>query len=205
MQRGHVKEERKRQWREAVRRDVRDAVVDVLIRDGFSGLTMEKVAKRAQVAKGTLYLLFEDKQQLLDATVQAIVEPLTQEVAALLETELPPDAKLRRMAFLNLRFFDQHRAFFRIFLHERYQSQSHATRSQSNQYRLIRGKVIDAVAEGVETGVFRRLDSQLVATIWIEGIVATFVRRMVADEQLPLEQDLDALCDLFFCGLRLKP
>lgn len=47
---------------------------------GFAGTKMEDVARRAGVAKGTIYLYFPDKQSLFTAAVRSRVVPLIGEV-----------------------------------------------------------------------------------------------------------------------------
>ena len=45
------------------------ATLGVLLDDGYSGLSVEKVAKRAGVGKATIYRRFRDKQELVQAAV----------------------------------------------------------------------------------------------------------------------------------------
>jgi len=62
------KHERKKILEAIIKKDILEAVVKILTHDGIQGLTMERVASEAGVAKGTLYLYFKDKQAILEAT-----------------------------------------------------------------------------------------------------------------------------------------
>ncbi|WP_414468426.1 TetR/AcrR family transcriptional regulator [Methanobacterium sp. ACI-7] len=44
-----------------------DAAEEIIARNGFKAMTMDEVAKKADVAKGTLYLYFKDKNSLCAA------------------------------------------------------------------------------------------------------------------------------------------
>ncbi|WP_282778672.1 MULTISPECIES: TetR/AcrR family transcriptional regulator [unclassified Nocardia] len=67
------------------RRQILDATADLLLEDGYDALTMGKAAARAGVAKGTVYLYFTSKQELLAALQSRIWERMLTEPAALLE------------------------------------------------------------------------------------------------------------------------
>ncbi|GIG62356.1 hypothetical protein Lfu02_67280 [Longispora fulva] len=49
------------------RRQILDAVADLLLADGYDNLTVSRVADRAGVAKGTVYLYFDSKNALIRA------------------------------------------------------------------------------------------------------------------------------------------
>ncbi|MCD7111809.1 TetR/AcrR family transcriptional regulator [Rhizobium sp. DKSPLA3] len=50
--------------------EIVDAAMDVFVEHGFAGTKLTEVAKRAGVAKGTLYLYFETKEDLFRATAR---------------------------------------------------------------------------------------------------------------------------------------
>ncbi|OBT12934.1 hypothetical protein A9264_15395 [Vibrio sp. UCD-FRSSP16_10] len=47
------------------RQDILEAAVTILGRDGFNGLSIQKLAKEANVATGTVYLYFKDKDRVI--------------------------------------------------------------------------------------------------------------------------------------------
>ncbi|MFS8037311.1 TetR/AcrR family transcriptional regulator [Xanthobacter sp. AM11] len=58
------------------RREILDAALHVFARDGFAGARLEDVARRAGIAKGTLYLHFADKDALFRALVEENITPV---------------------------------------------------------------------------------------------------------------------------------
>lgn len=52
------------------KRAILQATLEVLREMGLSGLKMEEVARRAEVGKGTIYLYFRDKKDLLKSLVE---------------------------------------------------------------------------------------------------------------------------------------
>ncbi len=98
----HRKPARKAQNRaeksEARRQAIVAAALDEFCARGFAATRIEDVAARAGVAKGTIYLHFDDKQALLREIVTTMLVPLV----ATLEAP-PPDIPLREIIG---RFFD---------------------------------------------------------------------------------------------------
>ncbi|MCQ6551746.1 TetR/AcrR family transcriptional regulator [Streptomyces sp. C10-9-1] len=67
------------------RRQILDATAALLLADGYEALTISRVAARAGVAKGTVYLYFDSKQALLAALQAQMWDRMLQQPAALLE------------------------------------------------------------------------------------------------------------------------
>jgi AcrR family transcriptional regulator len=79
---------------EARRRAILDAALVEFAAHGFAAARLDDVARRAGIAKGTLYLYFADKEALFEALVQGSIRPLLdnlQNVAAL------PDVPTRQV------------------------------------------------------------------------------------------------------------
>jgi AcrR family transcriptional regulator len=79
-----------RQERSAARREaILAAALDEFSARGFEGARLDDVAKRAGVAKGTIYLYFRDKESLFQELVRAMLTPLIGTIEALGAAEVP--------------------------------------------------------------------------------------------------------------------
>src|SRR6059058_2245897 len=73
----------KRASRAAARRQaIMAAGLEEFIARGFSAARLEDVAKRAGVAKGTIYLHFEDKEALFQELIRSAVAPVIARLGA---------------------------------------------------------------------------------------------------------------------------
>ena len=77
---------------EARRQAIVAAALDEFCTRGFAATRLDDVARRAKVAKGTIYLHFRDKQALFQEIVGTMLVPLV----AVLEAP-PPDVPLRQV------------------------------------------------------------------------------------------------------------
>ena len=64
------------------RQAIIDAALDEFIARGFSATRLDDVAKRAGVAKGTIYLHFKDKEALFQELIRSALVPLIGRLAA---------------------------------------------------------------------------------------------------------------------------
>src|SRR5512142_2219674 len=79
-----------RQERSAARREaILSAALDEFSSQGFEAARLDDVAKRAGVAKGTIYLYFRDKESLFQELIRTMLTPLVGTIEAMGEAELP--------------------------------------------------------------------------------------------------------------------
>src|SRR3954470_21461255 len=85
----------KRVARSVERRDaILAAALDEFSAQGFAAARLDDVAKRAGVAKGTIYLYFRDKEALFQELIGSVLAPFVDT----LETALAADIPARAMA-----------------------------------------------------------------------------------------------------------
>src|SRR5262245_62708862 len=74
----------------AARRDaILAAALDEFSARGFAAARLDDVARRAGVAKGTIYLHFADKEALFQDIVRSILSPVVGTLEAALTIDLP--------------------------------------------------------------------------------------------------------------------
>lgn len=86
-----------REARGAARREtILTAALDEFSARGFEATRLDDVAKRAGIAKGTIYLYFRDKETLFQELVRAMLLPLIGGIEAMRQADLPA-AKLAEL------------------------------------------------------------------------------------------------------------
>src|SRR5262245_23607502 len=79
--------------REARRRERRDAILAAALEEfsarGFAATRLDDVARRADVAKGTIYLYFRDKESLFQELVRTMLSPVAGALAAAPLADIP--------------------------------------------------------------------------------------------------------------------
>jgi AcrR family transcriptional regulator len=92
-----------RKARAARREAILTAALDEFSERGFAATRLEDVARRAGVAKGTIYLYFRDKESLFQELVRAMLTPLVGTIEAMGAADLPLDTLAGHIADLFVR------------------------------------------------------------------------------------------------------
>jgi AcrR family transcriptional regulator len=82
--------EKKRVSQDERRAAILDAALDVFAENGFAAARLDDVARKAGVAKGTLYLYFPDKESLFEELLRGVASPVLERFAALSADETIP-------------------------------------------------------------------------------------------------------------------
>lgn len=89
-----------------------EATLVVLVEKGLSGLKLEEVARRAEVGKGTIYLYFKDKRDLLKALVEHRTFAFYQEVAEVVQSSRPFFERLKEVLARRIAWVEEWRGLW---------------------------------------------------------------------------------------------
>jgi len=73
----------------ARRQAILDAALDEFAAQGFAATRLDDVAKRAGVAKGTIYLHFRDKETLFQEIIRSVLSPVVTTVESAMQVDIP--------------------------------------------------------------------------------------------------------------------
>ena len=139
------------------RAEIVEATIRCLARDGYSRLTMKRVAAEARVSQGILHYYFTDKRAILAAAALRVTDDLDRRVAAEARGARGARGRLRALIRACLDVATRDREFWTVFiefwgesLHDPELAALNA-RTYTRARRLI-GRVI---AAGVAEGAFR--------------------------------------------------
>jgi AcrR family transcriptional regulator len=185
------------------------AARQVIAELGLGEASMERIAQGAGISKGTIYLYFQNKEQLLvRAVAQAFEELMARLKAAVSVADAggagAGAARLRALVQSSLEHAMENRGFFRALMEPRGlgpESVSELTRRfavQNDQYVDFVASVVEA---GARRGEFRDLPPRLVAVALagaLRGAIAERIASGAAGEPGP---DANAILDLLLHGV----
>jgi AcrR family transcriptional regulator len=188
-------------WQSFKRQSIQQAVIQLMCREGLPSVTMDRVAQEAGIAKGTIYLHYKDKQELLDDVKNSSLDPMVTRMDEVFASDASPDRKLQTYSQRYLQYFDERRDLFRILLYEREVVRVQSSRYQGNRYKHLVDQTARAIREGVKKRIFREVDDRSIAVMFIEANVAVMNQRLMTDSPRPVEDDAGIIADLFLTGL----
>jgi len=134
--------------REDTRQKLYEAAVELIAEQGFSATTVDDIALRAKVAKGTVYYNFASKTALFEELLRHGIGLLTAEFRTAVEG-LPPREAVAALVRAQLEYIRRYRAFAQLLLSEMWRT----NREWQQTLVLLREQAIGVIAETVQGGV----------------------------------------------------
>jgi AcrR family transcriptional regulator len=187
-------------------REILDAARRVMARYGMQGTTVDRVAEEAKVAKGTIYLYFLSKDELVHA---AVLEGLREMVAETVRSDdpgKPPLDRIRNLILAQYRIQASNQDFLKTLIIGNsldIELESQAGRDFMRVYAGYLDFVASVLQDAIDRGAIRPIDSQFGAFMLGEMITGSLRRRLLKLATTPIEADADAVVELFLRGLQI--
>jgi len=164
--------QRRARGRDSVRRALMDAARHVLVQDGYDGLTVRRVAERAEYSLGTVYSYFADKDDLLYTLVLEDFHRLTERLRSIRDRHTGATAVREILLSYVEMGLEQPRSYEIMFmLRPKLASRNASDETDEHAYAIFRGCIVEAMRRGE----FRRQDPDLLAQmLWssVHGLVS---------------------------------
>ncbi len=187
-------------------REILEAARRVMARYGMQGTTVDRVAEEAKVAKGTIYLYFQSKDELVHA---AVLEGLREMVADTIRSDdpsRPPLDRIRNLILAQYRIQASNQDFLKTLIIGNsldIELESQAGRDFMRVYAGHLDFVASVLQDAIDRGAIRPIDSQFAGFMLGEMITGSLRRRLLKLASTPLEADADAVVELFLRGIQV--
>ncbi|MGH3314177.1 MAG: TetR/AcrR family transcriptional regulator [Streptomyces sp.] len=163
---------RTRRSRHSTREKLFLAAVTLIAEQGFSATTVEEIAERAGVAKGTVYYNFTSKNELFEELLRHGVELLTADLRQAAEATADAGGgrvdALDAMVRAGLVFIDRYPAFTQLYVAELWRT----NRTWNSTLMVVRAEAVAVVERELRAGV---AEDELSAEIDIQLTAAALV------------------------------
>ena len=192
--------------KESVRESILDATDRLLARFGYRKMTVEDIAAEAGIGKGTIYLHFNSKEEVVLSHVDRIVDRLKQQhLAVIARSNHTALERIRQMLLARVLF--------------RFDSIQHYTQSLNDLLAALRPGLLarraryfeeearifaDVLAEGRASGEFEIADEMAAAQALLEatnGLLPYSLSTTELGEREEVERRTSAIADLLLRGL----
>jgi TetR/AcrR family transcriptional regulator, cholesterol catabolism regulator len=179
--------------RKDTRQRLYEAAIALIAERGYSATTVDDIAERAGVAKGTVYYNFPSKTALFEGLLTHGIGMLTADFRAAVAGQDPP-AAVAALVRAELSYIDRYRAFAQLLLSEMWRT----NREWRQTLHVLRGEAVGVIAEvlraGVATGDFDpALDVPLASSALFGVCLVVAVDWLVFQPDRPIDDVHDAL------------
>ena len=181
---------------------IMEAAVSVFADQGFHLSTVSRIAKKAGVADGTIYLYFKNKEDILVQIFNYKTKRIFERFREAVDGADNPIEKLRNLTRNHLHEFQQDRNLAVVYLAETRQ----INRVMEDQIKIMSKMYFDLVAEileqGQQNGSFRKaLYLGLVKRHILGSVDEVISTWLHAEDEYDLVTMADPLVDLFINGI----
>jgi len=203
--------ERREREKEARIESIQKVARRLFAKKGVENTTMAQIAEEAELAKGTLYLFFRSKEELLYTLMEPYLQRFLEQVQEVTHRDRErADRTLLRLTDVFVRSYEEDPDPYQIMLE--YKAERVVplfTEERAERLKDLMRKNLEAVEgvilRGIEQGIFRKVNARVTATvIWTQllGICQFEQNRDYDGKQTYLRETLVAGMELLLSGLK---
>jgi AcrR family transcriptional regulator len=177
-----------------------DAAMRVVARKGIRDVTVQDIADEAGVAKGTVYIYFHSREEILSKAMDGATEKLLDKLSAACSSCRTFRDVLEQRVRTQLQHFEENRDFFRMYLAmseplgER-RLRKHAT------YQAYLAQLEQLLRDAIARKEIRHVSVERLA-VSISSVVREIVlNRIIEREPPPLDEDVTFAVDFIMRGI----
>ena len=190
-------------------REVREAILDAtdrfLARYGYKKMTIDDLAQEVGIGKGSIYLHFTSKEEIVLSHIDRIIERLNEELKRIAAQEISPEERLRKMLVTRVLF--------------RFDSVQHYTQSLNDLLSAVRPKLLvrrkhyfseeaeifaSVIAEGNKLDIFKSenpLETAGTFLLATNSLLPFSLTTQELGERSEIEEKVLGVADLLLKGL----
>ncbi len=173
---------------------IQEAALRVIARKGLSAASMQEIAEEAGIAKGTLYLYFQNQQDLLRKTIEQAFGRFGAELEAALEGPGTYLERLERQFRAKAQFLEANVALLRLYaaamIPEGGARHAHCGRDDSPHFQRYMRRLEAFLAEAMDAGELRRIRPDRLALFVEEGFTGILMKRLTEADPPPIEEEI---------------
>lgn len=197
---------RRERKKEETRLNIIDSSIELFRTKGFPETSMEEIAEKADISKGTLYNYFENKESILSAYIQSSIIDFGEEIEAQLKDHQDIKAQLRLLLDFRHSFFGKDPELTAIYMSFRMQTLFNTPSANpfSNPHRSGLENVILKIISGAQANneIRRDIPTLILARNFQLITVNYFISCQFSQEPEELELLREQLIEVFLSGAK---
>ncbi len=189
--------------KKAVKREsIVQAAIEVFSKNNFRNSNISEIAQKANVAEGTIYQYFKNKEDLFFSIPIEKTKEFTRELDLHLQGITGTVNKIRKFIWYYLHFFKMNPGYGRILMLEMRVSKSFTETETYNFLKKSTSRILEIIEEGQAEGVIRKDTDRYLNRQLILGLLEHIVTRWLLKEgKYDLMEHYDEMTELVLHGL----
>lgn len=179
--------------------------VKIFAAKGFHNTTMAEIARASGFAVGSIYLLFESKEQLYTEMLNEKLNTMYSGIRKMAAKEVEIDKKIEMMVISQFHFVEKNAEFCSIFIRGDHLSLSEGSielrKRMMTDYAAHISFVEAVMREGIQAGILKGMDPRMMAAA-LAGIINSCASKwLTMTERASLMDHIPFVVDIFIKGV----
>ena len=177
-----------------------EAAINIFSNCGYNGATMDDIALKAGVAKGTLYYHFKSKEDIFNFTISEGMNVIKEEIDAAVIVEENPIEKLKALCRIELNLVYKNRDFFKVVMSQLWgqESRQQELREALHNYIKYFEKFIEPAMDG---GYIKKADPSFIAYSIFGTLCSCAVYELINKSETSIEETTEKLMSYILKGI----
>lgn len=193
--------------KEAKKKEIVQSSLGVFAKKGFKDTIMNDIAMSAGIGKGTIYEYFPNKETIFINTFELIQKDLNSEINNSVSSFRSPGKKLTAFIVSYCRFYEKLPEALVIYMDywvEAIKSKKNKARDQTLALDSYYQQISFILKEGIESGSFRKVDTDLTARIIFSSIGGLVFHWITGGKDFPLIEAAEELAETILIRINKK-
>jgi AcrR family transcriptional regulator len=197
---GRYSEKRREAIEATLREEVFEVASAILRKEGPEGLTMDHIARRVGVSRGTLYNYFADADAVVNYVEARTVEPVVDRMDEIVRSSDPAPRKLQAIARAVFDSLNEDRALA-LALFAKQETRGPRAEQKKRRRKLFLDQVQAVLVSGVEEGSLRDVPPPLTAEIFLGAVTGLIETMVYSGEFRTADELVPGLMDVLGAGI----
>ncbi len=177
-----------------------DAALRAVARKGMTNVTVQDIADEAGVAKGTVYIYFQSRDEILTQTMDAATARLLEKLSVACKSCRGFREVLEQRIRTQLQHFEDHRDFFRLYLAMAEPWGEKRLRKHPT-YRAFLAQLGKLLGDAMARGEVREADVERLSIVISSTVRDIALHRLIERQPRPLDDDVSFAVDFIMRGI----
>lgn len=185
------------------KQSIMEAAITVISEKGYLGATMDDIAARAGVAKGTLYYHFKTKEELFNYIVSEGLSLVKEEIDKSVSKETDIINKFKLLCFMQLKIIYENRDFFKVIMSQLWGIELRQTELRAAVKNYI-SYLETYIQEAIREKVINIEDSHLLAYTFFGIMTSVTVYELLNEKEFDSITEAEKIINYTLNGIGIK-
>lgn len=180
-----------------------EAAIHVFATSGYNGSTVDEIATKANVAKGTLYYNFKSKEEIFNFVVANGVEIWNDKLEEIEKSKYEPIDKIKYLCRMQFKLLYDNKAFFKLVISQLWGKETRQDELRNKITEYIEG-IERILNEAIIKKQIRECDTSLLAHSLFGSLLSASLYELSINEEVDINKIIEELTENTLKGIVIK-